>query len=309
MIKRAHIHQFLAVVETGSFTQAAQRIRVTQPTLSSGIADLERLVGTRLFLRDRRHVRLTEAGARFLPMARELQRGFRAIDAFSVVPDIDWPQLRLGLIRTLASPVVDLILTRLGAEFSMEIVEGTDSELRAGLAQGRIDLIASLLRPREVGEGIIPLLSEPYVLFAATHSPLAGRKRVKPDDLASEIMIARRSCEVLEQTSRFFTRHGVRPRFALRSDNEDLCMRLVSSGIGVTTAPLSFDRPGLSAVSVQGYDLSRTIGFVLDPSWRKGPSSEVVLRCVHAIAHEVARLALHAEDPSISGRVGKRIRP
>ena len=72
MIKRSHIRQFLAIVEAGSFTQAAARIRVTQPTLSSGIAELERLVGTQLFVRDRKRVRMTESGARLLPIARDL---------------------------------------------------------------------------------------------------------------------------------------------------------------------------------------------------------------------------------------------
>ena len=65
MIKRAHIRQFLAVVDAGSFTQAAAQIRVTQPALSSGIAELEKLVGTRLFIRNRRQIRLTRRAAAF----------------------------------------------------------------------------------------------------------------------------------------------------------------------------------------------------------------------------------------------------
>ena len=48
MIKRSHLRQFLAVVDAGSFTQAATRMRLTQPTLSLGIAELERLVGAQL---------------------------------------------------------------------------------------------------------------------------------------------------------------------------------------------------------------------------------------------------------------------
>src|SRR3546814_15107498 len=56
--------------------------RVTQPALSTGVAELERLVGTQLFIRSRRQIRLTEAGGRFLPIARELERGFRAADGF-----------------------------------------------------------------------------------------------------------------------------------------------------------------------------------------------------------------------------------
>lgn len=85
MIKRAHIRQFLAVVDAGGFTQAALRIRVTQPALSAGIAELERLVGTRLFLRNRRQIRLTEAGGAFCRL-RAISTVVFAPRTISVVP-------------------------------------------------------------------------------------------------------------------------------------------------------------------------------------------------------------------------------
>jgi DNA-binding transcriptional LysR family regulator len=80
MMKRTHLRQFLAVVETGGFTAAARRVNVTQPTLV-GIAELERLVGAPLFVRDRRNVRLTEAGNRLLAHARAIEREFRLAEA------------------------------------------------------------------------------------------------------------------------------------------------------------------------------------------------------------------------------------
>jgi DNA-binding transcriptional LysR family regulator len=80
MMKRTHLRQFLAVVETGGFTAAARRINVTQPTVG-GIAELERLVGAPLFVRDRRNVRLTEAGNRLLAHARAIEREFRLAEA------------------------------------------------------------------------------------------------------------------------------------------------------------------------------------------------------------------------------------
>src|SRR5688500_18182911 len=99
MIKRAHIRQFLAVVDAGSFTQAALRIRVTQPALSTGVAELEKLVGTPLLIRNRRQIRLTEAGGRFLPIAREVERGFHAADRFGRSADGEATGLKLGTIR------------------------------------------------------------------------------------------------------------------------------------------------------------------------------------------------------------------
>jgi len=265
MIKRSHIRQFLAVVETGSFTQAAGRIRVTQPTLSAGIADLERMVGSRLFVRDRRHVRLTEAGGRFLPLARELDRNFRAVDGFGASAQADWPALKLGVIRSVAAPLLEAVLAGLGEVFSIELVEGTDSELRASLASGRVDMMLGLIRDED--DGAIPLISEPYILFVPSSHRLAGQARVEPETLGSEVMIARRSCEVLDRTSTFFTRLHVRPRFSLRSDSEERCMAMVAAGLGITTAPLSHRREGIEPVAIEGYDFARTLGLRADPAW------------------------------------------
>jgi hypothetical protein len=93
---------------------------------------------------------------------------------------------------------------------------------------------------------------------------LAARADLVPDDVASEIMIARRSCEILAETSRFFTAHGVRPFFLFRAHNDDRCLALVRSGAGVTTAPVSLATPGVVAIPLKGYDFRRRLGLV----WR-----------------------------------------
>ena len=67
----AFIRYFLAVAESGSFTTAAERCHVTQPTLSAGVARLEDEIGARLFDRTRRAA-LTAAGQKLLPHARAM---------------------------------------------------------------------------------------------------------------------------------------------------------------------------------------------------------------------------------------------
>jgi len=260
MLKRAHIRQFLAVVDSGSFTQAAARVRITQPTLSVGIAELEKEVGARLFIRDRKHVRITEAGARLLPIARQLEQGFRAAESLNRPDETHWPQIRLGLLRSLSGPIAQSMVEALTESFKIEIIEGSPHELRTALASGRIDAAVTLLRPDENADHSHILYQEPYVMLVAENHPLAGQTDVPPAAFATEIMIARRSCERLQDTSRFFTRNGVRPRFALRSDNDDLCLRMVASGLGITTAPLSLRIQGTASVGIQGYDFIRTIG-------------------------------------------------
>jgi len=263
MIKRSHLRQFLAVVDAGSFTQAATRMRLTQPTLSLGIAELERLVGAQLIVRDRRHLRLTEAGGRFLPLARELERKFAEADRFGEARGTDWPELKLGLIKTLPGRAVQALVRALNPHCSLELVEGTDSELRAALSDGRLQAMIGLLRPDEAGEGVMVLLDEPYTMLVPTAHPLAGRGEVAPEELAAEVMIARRSCEILDQTSRFFTRHQVRPRFSLRSESDERCLQMVAAGLGITTAPASLQAEGTVPLAVTGYDFRRQIGLRL----------------------------------------------
>ena len=271
MIKRTHIRQFLAVVDAGSFTQAAQQIRVTQPALSTGVADLERLVGAQLFIRNRRKIRLTEAGGRFLPIARELERAFRAADGFGRDETATAPLLRIGAIRSAPGEFLQRIVAEFAHTFSIEIVEGSDSELRTALASGRIQIA---LVPLKAGEGegeALALYEEPLVMLVPRDHPLASRSEVSPEELAPETMIARRSCEFLDATSRFFTRHRVRPRFSLRSDSDDRCLRMVAAGIGITTAPLSLAIEGTVPLRIAGYDFRRELGLLLAPDWAALP--------------------------------------
>jgi DNA-binding transcriptional LysR family regulator len=281
MIKRAHIRQFLAVVDAGSFTQAALRIRVTQPALSTGIAELEKLVGMPLFIRNRRQIRLTEAGGRFLPIARDLERGFRSADSFGRESDRRAAELKLGVIRSAPAELLQAIAAALRPSFAIEVIENSDSELRAALGSGRIHMALVPLRAGERGGHVLPLYEEPLAMFIASDHPLAGRIEVDPEELAAETMIARRACEFLDATSRFFTRHGVRPRFALRSDSDERCLRMVAAGIGITTAPVSLAIDGIVPIKVTGYDFRRELGLIADPAWAALP--EVEPRLAHAL--------------------------
>ena len=260
MIKRTHMRQFIALAETGSFTAAAKRLNVTQPTLSSAMAELERLVGAQLILRDRRGCRLTEAGNRLLRHARTIEQEFRlAVAQGDRTARRAAAPLRLGVVPTLATAMLARIGPGYDDERALVLLEASDAELRRRLAGGQIDAALTLLRP---GEGGGPVLEEGYAMLLPQDHALAGTSSVTPDDLADETMIARRSCEILADTSRFFTAHGVRPAFFLRSANDDRCLAMVRAGMGVTTAPRSLAVPGVVAVTVTGYDFRRRLGLI-----------------------------------------------
>jgi DNA-binding transcriptional LysR family regulator len=262
MIKRTHLRQFLALVETGNFTRAAERLGVAQPTLSAAIAELERMAGTLLFQRERRQVRLTEAGAKLVAHARTIEREFRAAEAAFDDAPAPLAPLRLGVIPSIATTRLALIARAWTEPQAMTLSEGTDAELRRKLGEGQIDAIITLLRPEDANRPSVILLEEGYRLLLPEGHALAGAASIDARDVASETMIARRSCEILTETSRWFTQRGVRPPFFLRSANDDRCLEMVRAGMGVTTAPESLVRAGIVAVPLVDYDFKRTLGLL-----------------------------------------------
>ena len=94
------LRYFLAVAELGSFSKAAQRVSVTQPMLSVGIAKLEQEVGARLFERTTRRVSLTPAGSKFLQHARRITQEYEAaLREVSSTPHLK--RLRAGILSTI----------------------------------------------------------------------------------------------------------------------------------------------------------------------------------------------------------------
>lgn len=260
MLNRRHLRQFLALVDTGSFTAAANQLHVAQPTLSAGIAELERTLGAAVIVRERRALRLTDAGNRLLAHARAIEREFGLAERGIMAVPAPAPPLRLGVIASLSTRMVAAIAARF-ATGRLTLTEAPDADLRRRLAEHRLDAVLTTLHGAETGAEV--LLEEGYAMLLPAAHRFAARAMLLPEELAGETMIARRSCEILAETSRFFTARGVRPHFAYRGGNDDRCLALVAAGAGVTTAPVSLAGPGTVAVPLQGYDYRRRIGLIV----------------------------------------------
>lgn len=286
MLKRLHIRQFLAVVDSGNISRAARRINVTQPTLSIGIAELERVVGAPLFIRERRQVRLTQAGSQFLGIARTIEEDFQAAESVIGSITASVHPVNLGLLASLSTHLYSDIVQSGAIEGSLAIFEGSDPDIRKRLNQGKLDLALTLLRPDDPAQTSLALHQEDYVLMLPATHPLAGREIIHINEIATETMIARRSCELLAETSRFFTQRGVRPLFSFKSTNDDRCIEMVKAGIGITTAPASLAREGVSTAKLADYDYHRTIGLLFSSEWLAiyGSDHPMIAACKRAVS-------------------------
>jgi LysR family hydrogen peroxide-inducible transcriptional activator len=264
MINRYHLRYFLAVVDTGNFSRAAAQMNVTQPTLSVGLAKLEKDLGAKLFFRNNRRVHITEAGSRLLEHARAIEQEFAKVE--QGVGRLQPRRLtRLGVLSTIPTPLIEKVVRRhqsLEPRERLEVVEGAERDLMAQLDRGRIDLALTLLRP-EPGRFVQEwLYSEGYALAVPRNHRHADADSVNAEDLGDEVMIVRRHCEALSATSRHFTERGVRPEFSFRSANDDRVLALVRAGLGITLMPESYVDPGIRRPRLSGFTLRREVGLI-----------------------------------------------
>jgi len=262
MIERYVLRYFLAVVDQGNFTRAAAQCRISQPTLSVGIAKLEASLGQTLFLRTNRRIELTPSGTRFAVHARRIEAEFAAAER-DLQDTAPTKLVRLGIATTLPPSWIAAALgraRRASTTERLEVVEGRSSELVALLDRGRIDVMLGAIGDDPRGR---VLFEEGFAVAVASDHRLAGRATLAVADVAEETMIVRRHCEALAETSRFFTARGVRPFMAARTVSDDRALTYVRAGLGMTVMPLSFASEGIAMIRLTGFDPTRRVGVLV----------------------------------------------
>lgn len=185
-----HLRYFLAVTEELNFTRAARKLNVVQQTLSEGIAQLEDMLGLRLFERATRPVRLTEAGTRWVPYARDaLAAAEHAQAAARLLRSGHTVRLRVGLAATAAFPLTPVLLDSFRnrhPQVALSTRHFDFGDPAGGLLTGQADV--AIVRPPFTGDGLelLVIASEPRYVALPDQHPLASRAAVSFADIEHE---------------------------------------------------------------------------------------------------------------------------
>lgn len=235
---RPNHHQFLAfayVVREGSFSAAANRLGVTQSTITQHIAKLEKTVGSLLMLRSRDGVQLTAAGQEFYDLADRMialeAEMSERLDGFNAMKDG-----RLNVIGNAPQPALRII-----ARFQKRF-----PDIQINFALHDWTMATKMIRNRVADVGLITdapeddiweriyIESAEYVLFCRSDHPLSKRKTVSLRDLQNDILITPETGSltrrVLDDTC---NKHGVQLLRVATMSNFPLMYEAVLQGMGV----------------------------------------------------------------------------
>jgi DNA-binding transcriptional LysR family regulator len=236
---------FVAVAEARHFTRAAEKVHVSQPSLSQQIKSLESELGAELFSRARGNIALTDAGEALLPLARRI-----LADADTARHEVqELVQLRRGRIRLGATPSVctgllpDVLRAFHGAHPGIQLLieEGGSHDLVRQLARGVLDLALLVLPLPAASPALttVELLHEDLVVVSSASRPAPGRKgSVHVADLQNEpLVMFRHGYDLRELTVAACRAEGFEPSFTVEGGEMDAVLGFVRAGLGIAVVP------------------------------------------------------------------------
>ncbi|MFE5868364.1 LysR family transcriptional regulator [Streptomyces roseifaciens] len=275
MFDSRHIKTFHAVVTAGSYSAAARVLGYTQPAITQQMKALERSVGTPLFTRVGRRMRLTEAGE---ALSRHAETILETLTAAQQQMS-SLTRLRAGRVRVCAFPsasatLIPEALARLAADhpgIRVELLEGEPPDSIRRLVRGECDITLAFTYPglhEQVPEELveIPLMEDQLTVLMPIGHPLARRRAVQLADLSEERWIAgclRCRTNFLHECAEV----GFAPDIAFTTDDNLVVQSLVAEGLGIAMMP------GL-VLSFMRHD--RITGRALDPASRRQVSAYVL---------------------------------
>ncbi len=281
------LQYLLAVVELRHFGQAAERCFVTQSTLSTGIQELENLLGAKLLERTKRRVNPTPLGLELAEQARQiLELSARLVEtAQSDKAPLSGP-LKLGVIPTIGPFLLPRVLPPLRNHFpslQLYLVEDQTPRLLERLISGEID-VALLALPYELGRlEHQALWNETFWIALPNTHPLAGEGPLPAHQLpADELLLLEEGHCFRDHALSACQREGLQSPPAFQGTSLYTLVEMVAGGQGITFLPdMAVDTT-----------LARHPGICLRPLAEAGPHREIglVWRSTYHRKHDLTLL-------------------
>ncbi|MFK0310431.1 LysR family transcriptional regulator [Pseudomonas sp. NPDC090233] len=265
------LQAFRAVVDQGSFSKAAEAVRISQPALSRRIEKLEDALGVRLFERTTRKVSLTQAGRGFMPSVERLLDDLdNALLGISEVASTRLGQVTVACVPSAAYYFMPRVIAHYHQQYpriKVKVLDSSAHDVLSAVVEGEADFGLSFMGTLEADVEFEPLVQESYVVACRRDHPLAGRGSVSWDEFYQQDYIS------LGKTSgnRFLLDQalsGIVPQRQSICETRHVTtmIGLVEAGLGVAAVPLmampAADHPILTRVPLTDPEVMRSVGLI-----------------------------------------------
>jgi DNA-binding transcriptional LysR family regulator len=280
------VRHFLALVEERSVTRAAKREHIVQSGLSNSIQTLERELGTPLYVRGTRPVRLTAAGEALVgPARRTLTSAAEAEQAVHHTRDVLTGTLRIGIslsaqhLVPFASYLGDFARDHPGIDLRLQYAPALT--MISMVEAGGLDCVIGPAVSQVPGVRMTPLAREPMRLVCRSDHRLGGQAEVTLGQLGDERFVeVPPGWTARLMSDAAFAGEGIPRRIACEVGDWELFLELVSAGVGIGFAPVGLQYPVLTGpdsvlrfIAVADVRLERHIYLILPSPGETSPAA------------------------------------
>ncbi len=285
----------IAVAETNSFTRAAERCLVVQSALSHQISRLEKELGARLFERTSRRVRLTPAGAAFLPAARQcLDAAERAAAEVAAAVGEVRGRLAVGLIPTVTAVDIPGALRDFRQRYPQVRIGlrvGASEDLVEQVKQGALDVafLGLPITSRPQGVAAHELARDRLVAVVAPDHPLADEPEVDLRRLSAEVFVDLPAGTAgRAQSDQAFSAAGLGRDVAFEVTTADFIGRLVGQGLAIAMLPAAYVPQLTGVTTIEVTDAPARVEYAIWSPVGRPPAATAFLAILDIPATEAA---------------------
>ena len=238
------LEYLVAVAEQGTFGAAAESVHVSQPAMSSQIAELEQKLGVTLFERDRRGARVTPEGEAIVTAARRvLAEAAQLVQLASDRRDDIVGRLTLGVIPTMAPYLLPTVVREIRRRYpatEVRLRELKTAELVDALLDGTLDLGLLAAPVPELGRNVevVELARDPFVLALPEGHPFAGTARLPQSALSGLPMLLLEEGHCLRtHAENACSQIGASTLGSIQATGLPSLSQMVAAGMGATLLP------------------------------------------------------------------------
>lgn len=269
------LRYFVSVAERLSFTEAAAEHFVAQSAISKQISNLEELIGVQLFIRNRRTVQLTKAGAQLLKDAKGVIEHYEGAISNARLRGSDLSgSIKIGYLglEKLFLPRLINQFTKKYRDVNIELIQYTRDTLNASLKLGDIDigftLSLSIDKFPEITSRKISNI--PFTVVMNSEHSLANHRKISITSIATEPVIVINpevSPDGFKHISELFIKHDISPNIIQECSHFETVLLMVEAGIGISILPVAMVNPPPTLRFIELEENIEEIDFII--AWNK----------------------------------------
>jgi LysR family transcriptional regulator, hydrogen peroxide-inducible genes activator len=246
-VELRQLRYVLMVAEERSFSKAADKVHIAQPSLSQQVIKLEKELGVQLFERQSGNIQVTYAGQRFIDQASKIIDQLVLLKKeMQDIADMNKGQLIIGSLPITGAHLLPLALPILQKEFpgvELILIEEKTANLENLTARGQTDVSLLSMPIKDPGLELIPLLEEEILMVVPSSHPFSKKSEITLNECWNEPFIFLKKEQGFREISERLCRlAGFEPKVFFESANLETVQSLVAAGMGITFIPKMVSR-------------------------------------------------------------------